>query len=196
MNYIIFDLEATCWDTEDEDRPNETIEIGAVKLDDNLNTVSEFDIFIKPVMNPTLSEFCKKLTSISQKDIDDADTFPKAVERFREWVCTGDDYILCSWGRYDKFQLAHDCGLHGLDSSWITDYYVSIKHIYAKKTKSKRVGFNRVLQQCGLEFEGTPHRGIDDAKNIARVFVQKFEIFRGETSDAPQIGVIVDWKNN
>ena len=30
-------------------------------------------------------------------------------------------------------------------------------------------GLQKMLERLGLEFEGTPHSGIDDATNIARV---------------------------
>lgn len=73
MNYIIFDLEATCWEN-DRTKQNEIIEIGAVKLDENLAVIGEFQTFIKPKLNPILSDFCKKLTSISQEEVDQAPT--------------------------------------------------------------------------------------------------------------------------
>ena len=32
------------------------------------------------------------------------------------------------------------------------------------------MGVGGALRYLGLEFEGTPHRGIDDARNIARIY--------------------------
>jgi 3'-5' exoribonuclease 1 len=64
MNYIIFDLEATCWEGWDKSR-NETIEIGAVKISDEREIISEFSSFIKPLKHFILSDFCKSLTSIT-----------------------------------------------------------------------------------------------------------------------------------
>lgn len=63
MNYIIFDLEATCW--AQKGPISEIIEIGAVKIGPDLNTISEFSSFVKPMRNPILSDFCKELTSIT-----------------------------------------------------------------------------------------------------------------------------------
>jgi inhibitor of KinA sporulation pathway (predicted exonuclease) len=34
----------------------------------------------------------------------------------------------------------------------------------------KRFGLGQALDRLRLTFTGTPHRGIDDAKNIARVY--------------------------
>ena len=37
MNYIILDLEATCWKDRNENKQNEIIEIGALKIDKDGN---------------------------------------------------------------------------------------------------------------------------------------------------------------
>lgn len=167
MNYIIFDLEATCW----EDRsktPNEIIEIGAVKINSG-KIVSEFSIFIKPIIHKELSKFCTELTTITQEDVDNAVNFPEALKEFTEWIGE-EDFYLCSWGFYDKTQLNKDCELHKLDK--ITKNHISLKHQYNKiKNIKKRVGVKRALSIENLKFEGTHHRGIDDARNIAKIFL-------------------------
>src|SRR5690606_41764458 len=40
---------------------------------------SDLNSFIKPVIKPTLSEFCTKLTGISQQDVDSVPTFKDAI---------------------------------------------------------------------------------------------------------------------
>ena len=75
MNYIIVDLEATCWEGCQVNKM-EIIEIGAVCLNgNNLYPISEFQQFVKPMINPVLSGFCKNLTHIKQKQIDLAPIF-------------------------------------------------------------------------------------------------------------------------
>ncbi|MGV6935883.1 exonuclease domain-containing protein [Paenibacillus sp. CMM36] len=173
MNYIIFDLEATCWEN-DRSKQNEIIEIGAVKVNDKLDIVGEFQTFIKPRMNPQLSDFCKNLTSISQKDIDTATYFPQAIYKFQEWIGR-EPYYLCSWGFYDKSQLKKDCELHKIRTEWIRNH-ISIKHQHGKLIGNDRgVGMERALKMLNLPLEGTHHRGIDDAKNISRIFVKIFD---------------------
>ncbi|MFY8069800.1 MAG: exonuclease domain-containing protein [Flavobacterium sp.] len=79
MNFIIFDLEATCWQTESErkGRTQEIIEIGAVKINEFGKTESRFESFVRPIIHPNLSDFCRSLTSITQVDVNRADTFSK-----------------------------------------------------------------------------------------------------------------------
>ncbi|MFD0588005.1 exonuclease domain-containing protein [Paenibacillus sp. GCM10027627] len=173
MNYIVFDLEATCWEN-DRSKPNEIIEIGALKINDSLEIVDEFQTFIKPTLNPALSDFCKKLTSITQSDTDKAPSFPQACNEFRNWIGEG-SYFLCSWGFYDKSQLKKDCALHEIGSEWLK-HHISIKHQHGKIIGNERgIGMNQALRLLGLPLEGTHHRGIDDAKNIAKIFIQIFD---------------------
>ena len=47
MKYIIFDLEATCWEGRSTFQ-NETIEIGAVAYNDHAEYINEFQAFIRP----------------------------------------------------------------------------------------------------------------------------------------------------
>ena len=176
MNYIILDLEATCWKTRPPNHKNETIEIGAVAIDENKNILGEFNEMIKPLVHPVLSDFCKELTSINQEMIDKADTYPIVLERFQEWIQSfGEEYYLCSWGFYDKNQFKLDCELHGLPTDWLKQH-MSIKHQHGKVRGLKRnMGMKGALKFEGFELDGTHHRGIDDARNIAKIFLKCFD---------------------
>jgi 3'-5' exoribonuclease 1 len=173
--YIVFDLEATCMDREkfpEEAKifPNEIIEIGAVKVNEQGEVIDRFNRFIKPILNPVLTDFCKKLTKIHQEDVDGAEGYPEVIQAFIEWI--GKDYVLCSWGFYDKKQLRADNSLHSLYSDWVTPH-ISIKRQHQKLNKLPRgMGLQKALAHEGFRFEGTPHRGIDDAINIAKIFVK------------------------
>jgi len=170
--YIIFDLEATCW-KEKSDKPKEIIEIGAVKLNENLVVVNSFSKFVKPTINPVLSNFCKTLTSIQQKDIDNAQAFNEAVASFEKWISPEDDILLISWGYYDKKQILEESSVKNYSGEIIKlleEKHISLKHEFAKMRKEKPCGMKKALNKLNLPLEGTHHRGIDDAKNIARIF--------------------------
>lgn len=175
MNYIIVDLEATCWRKRTTNQRNEIIEIGAVKIDQRGNIISEFAVFVHPKLNPILSNFCTELTSIEQADIDSAEDYPSVLKRFQDWIDLRTPYVLCSWGFYDKKQFMADGDLHDLSNDWL-EQHISIKHQYADlKNLRKPIGMSRALQKEGLKLEGTHHRGIDDARNIAKIFLVHFE---------------------
>ena len=104
--FIIFDLEATCWDNSDTNQINEIIEIGAVKLDESADQIDIYQTFVKPTKNPVLSEFCMGLTSIKQDNVDSAPYFAEAVQIFENWISgENSDTALISWGYYPEFPL-------------------------------------------------------------------------------------------
>lgn len=172
-NYIIFDLEATCWEGSSKGRLNEIIEIGAVKLDENLNEVDCFQCFVKPTQNPELSEFCTKLTSITQKDIENAPYFDEAMLQFEDWITKNTDEVkLLSWGKYDKNQITTEANAKGYNGRilQLLNNHHSLKHEFAAFRQIKLCGMSGALWMLGIELKGTHHRGIDDAKNIAEIF--------------------------
>lgn len=176
MNYIIFDLEASCWLGRPPHGVNEIIEIGAVKINDYVELESKFTKFVKPTINPILSDFCKKLTSIHQQDVDKARTFPITIQEFQDWIGVGDEnYMLISWGKYDRTQLYDDCKLHQLDTDWLEHHY-NLKPAYKQLRQLKdEPGLKKAVKLEGFEFTGIHHRAISDAENLAKIFVKYFK---------------------
>ena len=77
-------------------------------------------------------------------------------------------------GDYDKKQLESDCHLHGIDSEWINPHF-NIKQEYGKLKKLQRsIGLDNALSFEKMNLEGTHHRGIDDARNISKIFLKYF----------------------
>lgn len=70
---------------------------------------------------------------------------------------------------YDKNMLKQQCQKFNIE------YPMSANHINVKALLSeklglnKQVGMNAVLKMLKLSLEGTYHRGVDDARNIAKI---------------------------
>lgn len=97
MNYLVIDLEATCWDRESLPTKMETIEIGAVMLASAAGPPQgEFNAFVRPVGSPVLSDLCRALTSIRQEDLDAADTFPVVLKSLVDWAQSAQPFVWCS----------------------------------------------------------------------------------------------------
>lgn len=72
MNFIIFDLEwNNAYNYKLKRGMNEIIEIGAVKLDENLDVVDTFKQLIKPQLSRKLGSRFKNLTHITIDEIND-----------------------------------------------------------------------------------------------------------------------------
>ncbi|HLL26021.1 MAG TPA: 3'-5' exonuclease [Kofleriaceae bacterium] len=165
--YLVVDLEATCDDAGAVPRDeSEIIEIGAVLVDGKtLTAVDEFQTFVRPIVHPTLTVFCRELTTITQADVDHAPTFPEVAP---ELAKLGADALFCSWGNYDRNQLAADARRHRIAMP-LPGAHLNIKEQFAKALGGKKQGTYQALSRVGLRPTGTHHRGIDDARNIARL---------------------------
>lgn len=168
--YLVIDLEATC--SEPGRVPSterEIIEIGAVLVDaTSLQPLEEFQSFVRPVRHPVLTEFCSQLTSITQGQVDEAPEFPEVLAAFRRFI-EGRRPLFCSWGDFDRRQLQRDCQFHQVEYPFGEDH-LNLKVMYSEQRGERQhVGMARALKQLGLNLDGTHHRGIDDARNIARL---------------------------
>lgn len=174
-HYLIVDIEATCDDREVgggrgavPKHEMEIIEIGAVLVDaTSLAVVEEFQRFVRPVRHPVLTPFCTRLTSIVQADVNGAPLFPVALDALRRFI--GDrSVVFASWGDYDRKQFERDAERHRVSLPF-RQRHANIKQMFAQALGEKRLGVGQALARVGLTFTGTPHRGIDDARNIARL---------------------------
>ena len=180
-HYLVIDLEATCCDRGTIEREeSEIIEIGAVMVDTGtLAVVDEFSTFVRPVHHPALTEFCTNLTSIRQEDVDQAPELREAFRKLVTWAEQYTDHLFCSWGNYDRNQIGRECRNKRIDPPF-SDGHWNLKQKFSERLGTgNRFGMVAALQELNLELRGTHHRGIDDARNIARLL--PFILGDGET---------------
>lgn len=167
---LVVDLEATCWlGHPPEGQRNEIIEIGIAALDlATAEIIKHGTVLIKPVASE-ISAFCTELTHITPELIAaEGVSFAEACQ----WL--QDEYqshrrLWVSWGSYDLKMMQAECKLQNQPNPF-TAYHQNLKRIYAKITKTKHpLGLSMAIKTLGLEFEGTHHRGGDDAYNTARI---------------------------
>ena len=107
MDYIVFDLEwnqsNTGREPEVEDLPFEIIEIGAVKLNNEMKFISEFSQLIKPEVYQEMHYITRKLIHIQMEELQCGKPFPLVMDEFLEWC--GEDNIFCTWGPLDLVEL-------------------------------------------------------------------------------------------
>jgi inhibitor of KinA sporulation pathway (predicted exonuclease) len=179
MNFIIFDLEATCWRGRPPGYVQEIIEIGAVKMNGFGEITDQFNRFVKPILYPNLSAFCQELTSITQAQVNRASKFDAVIEDFQDWIDIYEEsYLLCSWGKFDKTALINDCELHDIDSDWVEEHINVKKQYQTIKKLSKPRGLRSAVEKEGFDFTGIHHRGISDAENLAKIFGKYLDEWR------------------
>lgn len=169
MRILICDVESTCFRISgvSYSGTSEIIEIGACIIDNDINIVSEFDRFIRPVKHPILSSFCKELTSIKQSDVDGAETFPVMIEEFKKYISDNGILVWSSWGNYDFNVMLYDCYRYGVIFPFLQ--HLNLKVEVGELGKTRHHGVESTILELGLKFDGTHHRGIDDVRNVVRI---------------------------
>ena len=180
---LVVDLEATCWEGEPpKGESSEIIEIGFCVLDAATGQRSDAQGLLVRPERSTLSDYCQKLTTITPEMLDGAPSFAEAcallVDQYdsqrRTWA---------SYGDFDRIKLQQQC------ADWDVPYpfgrsHINVKNLFAlQQGLTEEVGLQKATAQLGLPFEGTIHRGVDDAWNIAAVLNEV--LFRRETPDGP-----------
>jgi len=116
-----------------------------------------------------INDFCTRLTSITPEFVKKYGLdFPSACNRLRKFFGPK-TRIWAAWGDYDRRMFSNQCDDIGERYPFGATYW-NIKSLHGVKNKLKReVGLSNAMKLAGLEFEGTAHRGIDDAFNTARL---------------------------
>lgn len=173
---LVVDLEAACWRGHPpKGMRNEIIEIGICMLDVNTREITNKQGILVKNHESEISPFCTELTSITQEMIDkDGVEFEEACRILQDYYKSA-KRVWFSWGNYDRKQLVKDCLHRGVEYP-MSDYHFNAKTLYGLKYKMKNEpGVQKALKHAGLEFEGTHHRGVDDAVNIARLIERVFD---------------------
>lgn len=112
MIYGILDIEMTCDGKQDNGKfiddgrmkraQREIISVGFVVCDDKYNIKNRYSSFVKPVNNPTITDYCENLTGITQNDVNHGKKCNNAFRDIRE-MCEkySIDYIF-TFGNADK----------------------------------------------------------------------------------------------
>jgi len=166
---IVVDLEATCW--QGDPPPGETseiIEIGLCTLDVKSGERSDRrGIMVKPE-HSSLSDYCIELTTIHPEMLKNAPSLREACRLLQEKYHS-DRRTWASYGDYDRIMMAQQCEKMGVP------YPFGLSHINVKNLLALHLGLKREVNLLtgtallDLPFEGTIHRGVDDAWNIAAV---------------------------
>lgn len=177
-NLLIVDLESTCWgsrqtpDGEPQSVHNmEVIEIGCALANRQGDIGRTASFLVRPKRHPHLSDFCVQLTGVNQSMVDAAPAFPEAISAMNNWLGElPDDFVWCSWGNYDRQHLEAQSLLDGAGPIISHRPHLNLKRIWRRTTgQKKKNGLRHALAFHDLAFEGNPHRGIDDAKNIVHL---------------------------
>lgn len=177
---IVCDIEATCWETENQRPKNETndiIEVGVSVVNLRSLVIEHSEGIIVRPERSKVSPFCQKLTTLTQEQVDKGISFKEACYKLRN------DYYAreltwISWGDYDRKQFDRQCREMYIDYPF-GQRHNNFKNMFAVlHGLNKEIGMDKALDMLNLSMKGTHHRGIDDSYNIASIFIHSMKKFR------------------
>ena len=199
MHYIVLDLEWNKALTKHRrvrypiTLHGEIIQIGAVKLDEKLREVDDFNRMVKPQFYTKMHKEVEAITSIHDEDLQQGVSFPEAVEAFRQWC--GDDCILLSWGPSDIDMLIDNLIVHNLDTSWIPEPFDAQLMFDDLETMADRC-FSLDYAVVYFRIKGNKgHNALNDARDTAAVirnldvaeWIKEERAYREEQAELEQV---------
>jgi len=168
MNYIVLDVEAT------DNAIKEIIEIGAIKVNEKMEVISQYQSLVRPLVDTTLNWHIRNLTNIQQDEVDNARSFVEVYNEFLNWV--GEDSLIVTWGKADRGFFAKDLYQNKLDVS-LLNRFVNIQGAVSKILLSENeMGLKKALDALDIEQEGEAHRALNDALNTSKIFIKLFNM--------------------
>ncbi|XP_060092944.1 3'-5' exoribonuclease 1 [Heteronotia binoei] len=178
-DYIcIIDFEATCEEENQPEFTHEIIEFPIVLLNTHTLEIEDtFQRYVKPEINPQLSDFCVNLTGISQDLVDKADTFPVVLQHAIDWMKQKElgstySYSILTDGSWDMSKFLNiQCRVSRLRYPCFAKKWINIRKSYGNfyKVPRNQTKLSIMLEKLGMDYDGRPHSGLDDSKNIARI---------------------------
>ena len=172
--YIVFDLE---WNQcpygkgrEVTDLPFEIIDIGALKLSRDGQILDTFHCFVRPAVYKRLHYRTRQVIGIREKELEDGLPFPEAARAFLSFC--GGDYLLCTWGDQDIYELERNLSFYHMDGLLPGPlFFGDVQKFFsiAYESRVKRRALESAAAFLHLPETLTYHRAFDDAAYTAQI---------------------------
>ncbi len=146
----------------------EVIQIGAVKLDKNMNPCGSYQVIVKPKYFKKLHKHVSVLTGITQEQMDLGTPLDIAAQRFKKWC--GKDFAFLTWGPDDIPMLKENFRVHDLPSSWLDNTY-DLQLIFNRQTDggTKQRSLEYAMEHFEIPQNLPAHDALNDAYFTALV---------------------------
>lgn len=183
MNYMVFDLEFNQVFSFNREHPRlsnprcpfEIINIGAVKLNNNLEETGTFDRLVKPVLYTRIHPYVKKMTGIAREGLKHAEPFITVYRELAKFMDGVD--VLCVFGTSDIKELLRNIEFHKMDKSPIPQKYIDVQHYishHLKRPKGSSISLGDAAEAMNIPIRLEFHNAFNDAFYTAEIFKKIF----------------------
>lgn len=151
----------------------ETIQIGAVLLNENFEVTDSFMTYVKPEFGMITTPIAK-LTRITSKEVAKAPKMGESLKRFSEWI--PEDAVMVSWSRSDQYQIRHELDCKKIEFEGVSKLTDEREWIDCQETfssiikRTKRYNLVEAMNLSDIDYDEAVHDGLVDAKNTALLF--------------------------
>lgn len=186
MNYIVLDLEwnqsNTVREQEETALTFEIIEIGAIKLNEEFQLISEFSRLIKPQVYHEMHRITSKLVHMRMEELERGKPFPVVMQDFLDWIGE-EECTFCTWGPLDLAELQKNMRYYDMEplsdgpiAFWDVQKLFSI----AFEDRKTRRALEWAVDYLQIEKDIPFHRAFSDAYYTAKVMekIEDKSVFR------------------
>lgn len=189
MNYGLLDIEMTCDGKQENGKfiddgrmkrsQREIISVGFVVCDDKYNIKNRYSSFIKPVHTTIITDYCEKLTGITQNDVDHGKKCNNAFRDIRE-MCKkySVDYIF-TFGNADKMGIIFSAKWNRKEKERVNNLFaISEKVIDVRpailrgidcKNYKRSPSLSRIAEMLEIKIKGAHHNALNDAVLLCKI---------------------------
>jgi len=193
---IVFDLEWNQSSYNPNHRmPHEIIEIGACRVDRNFSVVDTFSRLIRPRLYKRLDKHIKKVTGITEAELEEGGSFSDVFADFINWC--GTDAQLITWGRDDFPVLKRNAAFHQTQMPF--DPPLDAQLVFGGALLGscyQQMNLHAALEHQNIVIEVPAHRAVYDAQCTAAMLSSIETAFSAlqEEKRAQILGVIAKEK--
>ena len=150
---------------------NETIQIGAVLLDEDFKRIGTLCQYVHPEYG-VIDYFIENLTGIKNSQVKKAPKLNEALIHMIDWLGER-DYKIYAWSESDRNQLLHEIKAKNMTDERIhafmkAENWIDYQDVFTKRFElSRQLSLEEALGRAEIEPEGKFHDGLDDAVNTA-----------------------------
>lgn len=147
----------------------EIIEVGLVSVM-NDEIYDTFATYVKPEINPKLTERCKNFLQITQEQVDAGIPFQELVMWLQEYASLSSSTTVVTWGNQDMRVLHQNCKRKKIPFPFKKrerDLSLEYKRFFGDRNQT---GLWKAIQEYGADGVGNHHRALDDALTTYEIF--------------------------
>ena len=175
MNYIVLDLE---WNQGGEDAEHqpafEIVEIGAVKLNEQMEQTGEFHGLIRPQIYHEMHRVTGELIQLDMEMLQEGETFVEVMERFLAW-CGSEQFMFCTWGTQDLTELQRNMRYYGMEPlSGGPIPYLDVQKLFSIAYEDRKIRRNLefAVDYLHIDKDVPFHRAFSDAYYTGKILAQ------------------------